>query len=49
MESQGSLPCSQEPATAPILSQMDPVHTFPTYFPNIHSNIIYLSTPTFSL
>jgi len=24
----------------PILSQMNPVHTFPPYFPKIHSNII---------
>jgi hypothetical protein len=29
----------------PTLSQMNPVHTFPTYFSQIHSNIILLSTP----
>jgi hypothetical protein len=27
----------------PILSQMHPVHKFPNYFPNIHSNIILSS------
>jgi hypothetical protein len=29
----------------PILRQMNPVHTFPPYFPKIHSNIIFPSTP----
>jgi len=29
----------------PILSHMNPVHSFPPYFPKIHSNIIFLSTP----
>jgi hypothetical protein len=28
----------------PILSQMNPVHTFPPFFPKIHSNIIFPST-----
>jgi hypothetical protein len=28
----------------PILSQMNPVHTFPPYFPDMHSNINLLST-----
>jgi hypothetical protein len=28
------------PLLAPILSQMNPVHTFPLYFCKIHSNII---------
>jgi hypothetical protein len=37
MESEGSLPCSQGPDT--ILSQMNPAHPFPPYFPKIHSNI----------
>jgi hypothetical protein len=35
-----ALPCSQEPPLFPILSHMHPVHTFPLYFPNIHSNIL---------
>jgi hypothetical protein len=29
-----------------ILSQISPAHTFPPYFPKIHSNIIRTSTPT---
>jgi hypothetical protein len=33
------------PPLVPILSQMHPVHTIPPYFPNIHSNIIFPSTP----
>jgi hypothetical protein len=45
MEPEGSLPCSQDPTTGPILSQINPVHNFPSYFPNIHSNIILPSTP----
>jgi len=48
MEPDGSLPCSQEPATGPILSQMNQVHTFPHYFPKIHCNITFPSTPRFS-
>jgi len=42
MQPEGSLPCSQQPATDPVLSQMHPVHTFPPYFPKIHSNITSL-------
>jgi hypothetical protein len=29
----------------PILSQMNPFHTFLHYYPNIYSNIILPSTP----
>jgi hypothetical protein len=56
METERSLPCSQEPPLFPILSQMHPVHIFSPYFRKIHSNIIILSeirsfksTPPFSL
>jgi hypothetical protein len=35
------------PPLVPVLSHMNPVHTFPTYFPNNHSNIIFASTPVF--
>jgi hypothetical protein len=45
MEPEVSLPCSQQPATGPYLSQMNPVHNFPLYFPNNHSNIFLPSTP----
>jgi hypothetical protein len=31
-----------------ILTQMNSVHIFPLYFPKIHFNIIFLSTPTSS-
>jgi len=30
----------------PTLSQMHPVHTFPPYFPKIHSDIILPPMPT---
>jgi hypothetical protein len=44
-ETQRFIPCSQQPEMVPILSQMNPVHTFPPYFPNSPSNIIFASTP----
>jgi hypothetical protein len=47
MEPESSLTCSQATATAPILSDMNPVHTLPPYLPKIHSNIILSSTPRF--
>jgi len=33
MEPEGSLPCSHEPPTGPIPSQMHLVHAFPPYSP----------------
>jgi hypothetical protein len=45
MDSEVSLPSSQEPTTFPILSRMNPVKTLPPYHPKIHSNIILQSTP----
>jgi hypothetical protein len=41
IELEGTLPCSQEPATGPTLNLMNSLHTFPRYFPKIHSNIIF--------
>jgi hypothetical protein len=44
MKPEGSLPCSQQPATGPC---PDPVESSPqssNLFPNIHSNIIFPST-----
>jgi hypothetical protein len=35
----------KSPPLIPVLSQMHPVHTFPPYFPKMHSNIIHPSTP----
>ena len=40
MEPEGSLPRSQQPATCPILSHINPVHAIPSYFFKIHFNII---------
>jgi hypothetical protein len=33
------------PSLVPILSQINSAHTFPPYFPKIHSNIILPTTP----
>jgi hypothetical protein len=43
MEPEGSLPCSQEPATG--LSQMNTVHTISSYFSKIYFNIILSPKP----
>jgi hypothetical protein len=37
------------PPLIPILSQMHPAHTFPSYHPKIYSNIILPSTPRSSI
>jgi len=45
METEGSLPCSQNPSTGPY-SEPDASspHVLTNYFPKIHSNIIFTST-----
>jgi hypothetical protein len=46
METEGSLPYSQEPVTGSYPEpQMNPVHNFPSDLPKIYSNIILPSTP----
>ena len=45
MEPEGSLPQSQVPATFPILSHLDPVHTPTSHFLKIYITIILPSTP----
>jgi hypothetical protein len=47
METEGSLPHSQEPAPVPILSQLNTVHASLFHFLKIDFNIIYppISTP----
>jgi hypothetical protein len=44
MQPVGSLPCSQEPSTVPVLSQMNPNYTIPSYLSNIHFNIAHPPT-----
>jgi hypothetical protein len=46
MEPEASLPCSQEPVTDPILSQINLVHILAHYVLKIHSDIILPPTPT---
>jgi hypothetical protein len=45
MGPEGSLPCSQEPATGSCPEPDASSPHFPTLFPKIHSNIIFPSTP----
>jgi len=44
---EGFLPFSWDPLD-PILNHMHPVHTFPLYFPKIHSDVILPSTSRFT-
>jgi hypothetical protein len=48
MESEGSLPHAQQPATGPYLDPDEFNSHPPTYFPMIHFNIILPSTPGYS-
>jgi hypothetical protein len=45
MEPKGSLPQPQVPATCPLMSQLDLVHTPTSHFLKFHLNIIRPSTP----
>jgi hypothetical protein len=44
MESEGSLPCSESPPLVPILSQINSIHTIPSYLSKIHFNIVHPPT-----
>jgi hypothetical protein len=44
MHAEGSLPGSQESFTGPYESQINPVHTTPSYFPKIHFIILQLTS-----
>jgi hypothetical protein len=39
---------TRNPTLVPLLNNKNPVHTFTSYFPKIHSNIIFPSTLTYS-
>jgi hypothetical protein len=44
MESEGSCRVHKRLLLVPILSQIDEVHTIPTYLSKIHSNVVYPPT-----
>jgi hypothetical protein len=44
MEPEGSILCSQEPSTVPILSHINPIHSIPYYLSKIHFNIVHPPT-----
>jgi len=43
MEPESSLPCSQQPGTVPYREPDESSLYLPTYFPKIHSNIVFPS------
>ena len=46
MEPRGSMPHSKCSPIIPIMSQINPIPRFDTYFFKIHSNIVFPSTPS---
>jgi len=49
VELKNPFPCSKESALAPILKQMIPVYSLPSYFCSVRFNIILLSSELFLL
>jgi hypothetical protein len=44
IEPEGSIPCSQEPSTVPIMNHINPINIIPFYRPKIHFNIVHSPT-----
>jgi hypothetical protein len=49
MELEGSLPRSQQPATGPNPEPQNPAHSFPHYFPSIHSHKLLVLPTNFTI
>jgi hypothetical protein len=48
MEAEDSLPCSKSPPLVPILSQINPIHTIPSYLSKIQTPSIKFYKNQFS-
>jgi hypothetical protein len=45
MQLEDPLLCLQKPSTGPFLSQINPIHTIPSYLSKIHFNIVHPPMP----